>query len=416
MGTVDNREFLYKEEYSSLREEINGIKKLQIWLIGVSVSTTGLLLKISGKDLPFPGTIACLFPLIFLLPSWYLFFDKAVSYHRIVGYLKVLEKIILNPDLARIDFPGWENALVIFRGRQQQKIIKQEKNNKCGTCLKDTPIYLQKGIRYLRIVHGVFYALSFLCIVLSFYTLINDPNYQNFKESALLFVIAFAATINSYWRNRQYLQFLSWGRYSYRVNEFLWKQILLNKMILEPSRLVEYGSKNPVEEADFKKVIKNKNKRAELLKKVEEAIKINKFDSFHEFVENNYKKKAEKIYEVFPPWRSKALNFEGYELDLSDYKKICITISTKKPLDVKVQLLNSLETEVINEEKGVAGPKKVTILKGHKIEFLLTEFKEVDLERIYRLAIHYGQTAFYGNPLNKNNDAVINIEEIVLEQ
>jgi len=164
----DNKELLYKE-HAMLREELNNIKQAQLWFINFSVGSAGamgVLFSIGVKEhSPIPVSIACLIPLTILLPSWHLFFDKAVTLTRIVGYLKVLEKIIVRPDLVK-NFPGWENALVIFRARQellQQKETadKSSKENRRFSELRRT------SERYWWTCYVIFCTLSWLCILLS---------------------------------------------------------------------------------------------------------------------------------------------------------------------------------------------------------------------------------------------------------
>lgn len=357
-----NLDFCYKE-YSALREELNDIKKAQLGFITFSVTATGILLGIGWREnSTLPLSAAYLFPLIILLPFWHLFFDKATTITRIVGYQKVLEKIIINPASVR-NFTGWENALVIFRGRQQQKILQKKKDKRFLETYKisfkeriSLLTYLT-SVRYWLICYLVFLFLSWLCISMSIFYFLHQP-----FNGILLFIISGLAllTVFSSWWNGKLFCYLARGRYSSRINEFLWKQIILRKMILEHERLVEYGG---------------------IL------------------------------------WRAKALNFEGGELDFSDYGTLVIRGNAKGEVNVQVQLVNSLNPKWINSPAGLYRlryPLKeadgVT-----EIKIPLREFKGIDLQRVYRLIIHYGREVF-GEEINSANDNKINIEEIELRQ
>jgi hypothetical protein len=168
-------------------------------------------------------------------------------------------------------------------------------------------------------------------------------------------------TIFSTWWNGRLFGYLIRGRYSNRVNEFLWKQIMLKKMVLEHERMLEY---------------------ADVL------------------------------------WRAKALNFEGGELDLSDYKTIVIRASAKGEVTVRVQLINSLNRKFVNSSVGLCDREfelKDALLGTTEIKMHLDEFKGIDLTRVYRIVIHYGREIF-GKEVNGKNDNKINIEEIELQQ
>lgn len=52
-------------------------------------------------------------------------FDKATTVTRIVGYCRILEKLINDQVLAK-KYVGWENALRIFREEQKEGRLKFE--------------------------------------------------------------------------------------------------------------------------------------------------------------------------------------------------------------------------------------------------------------------------------------------------
>jgi hypothetical protein len=192
-------------------------------------------------------------------------------------------------------------------------------------------------------------------------------------------------------------------------------------MILEHERLLEYGNdgcavKENFSRRLFKRLIKNGY--IGLDGKIQPALF--KLENFSEMnLGWLYRNKREKIYNLLRgcPWRVKALNFEGRELDFSDYRSIFIRINSQEERNImfKVQLIHSLDFDAVNSVIGLA-PDKYTLSKGDTdIIIPLEEFRAAgaDLQRIHRLVIHYGKRAF-GKKLNAINTARITVKEIVL--
>lgn len=160
---------LCKKEHAFLRQELGHLKDCQIKFLTFSVMTTGLILGFisRSKTAPLsenpnllPGTL-WLLPLVVLLPSWWIFFDKATTITRIVGYFRVIEKIILGQKVA-LKFLGWESALAEFRRRH----AKRKENTISGKTvpldkciLKQFIVIGSSHIVHFYVYHG-FVALS----------------------------------------------------------------------------------------------------------------------------------------------------------------------------------------------------------------------------------------------------------------
>jgi hypothetical protein len=105
-----------------------------------------------------------LLPLLILLPLWVIFFEKARTISRIIGFILVQEKqILMNSDLGVI---GWESAMEEYRSQKNAldgEYIKRLKD--AGNFKKETKP-LSESV-YWFIVYCVFLLLSLSCIVMS---------------------------------------------------------------------------------------------------------------------------------------------------------------------------------------------------------------------------------------------------------
>ena len=93
----------YSKELDWLREELHNLKDCQVTFLTRSVIATAALLGLAvslTSDSSFPPLGAFyLIPLIVVVPSWWIFFDKATTITRIVGYYRNIETVIFNPNL-----------------------------------------------------------------------------------------------------------------------------------------------------------------------------------------------------------------------------------------------------------------------------------------------------------------------------
>jgi len=213
-----SRILLYEHERKALREELYNLKNCQITFLTTSITVTGLLLgltaslaKESYKE------IAFIFPLIVLLPSWWIFFDKATTITRVVGYYRILESLILDRYIAE-NYVGWENSLRLFRKIQKKGKLKRPKDKekvRFGDWVKEM-IFFKTGHRYWIIAYYTFFALSAVCAGISIF--FN----RNFLISGF---ICFLLLISAIWNARMVWQLIHF-KYSYDWNEAFWKQIL----------------------------------------------------------------------------------------------------------------------------------------------------------------------------------------------
>ncbi len=212
-------------EMPVLREELLNLKHCQVTFLTFTVIATGILLGLgtmlgSEKILG----IVFLFPLIIILPAWWIFFDKASTITRIVGYYRILEKIVLNEQYIALKFEGWENNLRNYRYLQYQGKIVCPEDYKCLFFKpKLSNIFnLKTGHRYWLICYCIFFALSVLCITVSIVISILYWYWPFF----LITMIAMFLFIISVYFNIKMVHKLIYGDYQYNCHECYWKQVI----------------------------------------------------------------------------------------------------------------------------------------------------------------------------------------------
>lgn len=206
-----NAEDLAKLEHSTLRNELNNLKKCQITFLTFAVTSTGILLGLLGQNiekLDNPGVVA-LSPLSILIPFWWIFFDKAKTISRIVGYYRILESYLLG-DLKIDRYRGWENSLAQFRRRigtsSRQTALKNAHAKKEE----------KKTLRYWSFINAIFVLLCITCILISYKIGINQR-----ILIATIVIVAF-----SFGFNTRLIYHLTMGRQSYTFHEEFWRIIL----------------------------------------------------------------------------------------------------------------------------------------------------------------------------------------------
>lgn len=208
---------LSEKEHSFLRTELAHLKDCQIKFLTFSVTATGIILGMIGKSklsLSEGLTISenmWLLPLVVLIPAWWVFFDKATTITRIVGYFRVIEKLILKKADAQ-NYAGWESSLSEFREEKSKEKVKV-KFKEFFKLLKI--LTLQTSNRYWVITYYIFLSLSLICW------------FASWKQShePIKVVAGFAILISSLW-NIYVLWALSFGEFSYNNNEQKWIKLL----------------------------------------------------------------------------------------------------------------------------------------------------------------------------------------------
>jgi hypothetical protein len=222
---VSGRYEQYNREIGVLREELLNLKHCQITFLTYSVTATGVLLGLGTlfSSGPVLG-IVFLFPLVFLLPAWWIFFDKATSITRVVGYYRVLETLILDKRYRAPSYKGWENSLREFRLLQVQGKLDCPKEHKCQwwhVRLRDV-FNSKTGHRYWILCYCIFFTLSILCVLVSIIFALLYWFWPFFLVTVMASIIF---GVSACW-NIKLVHKLICGSHQYNCNECFWKKIL----------------------------------------------------------------------------------------------------------------------------------------------------------------------------------------------
>lgn len=148
---------LMQEELKLLRDELKNLKECQTKYVALAVASVGAIFSylfgnsenlIQYDTINFTIYSTYLIPLVVVLPMSCIFFNKAVTITRIVGYYQVLEDFNLGNN--KNMYIGWENSLKEYRkyGREREKFVKQY----CGKIkLWENLSLLDKSIYLVRI-------------------------------------------------------------------------------------------------------------------------------------------------------------------------------------------------------------------------------------------------------------------------
>ncbi len=203
-----------------MREEIHSLKTCQLTYLSISITSTGLLFGLASSfTLSNIGIGLCfLFPLIIVLPSWQIFFDKARSISRAVGYCRIVERILVGKTYAKY-YNGWENDLNRFR-RKRQKFAEKKVWN-----------VHHENHAYWVACYIIFFTLTIICLIFA-------THFQKswFEVYFVRTLSAFSVAIGLY--NFSVLNRFLKGDSSYNSNELIWWKVLAVKRIVGPKKPV----------------------------------------------------------------------------------------------------------------------------------------------------------------------------------
>jgi hypothetical protein len=176
---LDETELLNFREnmFRDLRVELGQLKTCQNQAVLFGITGAGIVLGLV-KESPIAGMEPFLFllPIMILLPFWLIFFDKGRTISRIVGFLRVQERL----GMAKSDSgaTGWESAMNeyweqkdLWDTTEHKKVIARI-NKEMGKNRKK----LYTSI-YWFTVYVIFTALSLVCILISIFSMYisSDP-------------------------------------------------------------------------------------------------------------------------------------------------------------------------------------------------------------------------------------------------
>lgn len=202
------------QEHGNLRQELHNLKSCQITFFSLAITSTGLLLGLGSHFISerVPASLIFLSPLVIILPCWCIFFDKATTITRIVGYYRVLEQMIIGSTNPAPNYIGWESALA--------KVRDDPARGKAAILLSHT---------YWIISWFTFGTLAALCLTIScvtFYAGLQKYPIltQNIVSPSI--VLAFLLSFIAFGYTSYLAYHLSLGKHSYNYHELRWREIL----------------------------------------------------------------------------------------------------------------------------------------------------------------------------------------------
>ncbi len=160
-----------RNELTLVRGELRELKKCQVNYFALSVTATAAMFGLAAAPHELlSGGAGYIAPLLILLPCWWIFFDKASTITRNVGYTRILEEMIAMYPQLSFRYLGFENSLAHFRSEEDQGR---------GVALEDIPelkrrhlrsvITLRTRHRYWTVNWYTFALLSALCCILGYF-------------------------------------------------------------------------------------------------------------------------------------------------------------------------------------------------------------------------------------------------------
>jgi len=225
---------LCKNEHTNLRHEMNHLRICQMQFLSFGIAGSSMIFGLIFKEaFPLIGSFSgrillslfCLIPLCLLLPSLFIFFDKAKTFNRIVGYFYWVEKILCN-DVKIKKFFGWENALILFRdniNKNKEETDLSIKNISLTKILFTNRLYWKYSFIFFTILMIICFIPAFLTIIVGIF----DPPVETniFYLFILLIVIISLLTIYSILKNLVIFEQLIDGVFSDKQNKEKWGKI-----------------------------------------------------------------------------------------------------------------------------------------------------------------------------------------------
>jgi hypothetical protein len=153
--------------------ELVQLKTCQNQIVTIALAGAGVMLGLAKDQTDQTGGILSnylpfyfLSPLLILLPLWVIFFDKARTISRIIGFILNQEKLLFqNSELGIL---GWETAMEEYRLKKEDlDTLYIKKRSFPDVHRPDIPNKPLSDSVYWFIVYLVFFLLSLVCIIMS---------------------------------------------------------------------------------------------------------------------------------------------------------------------------------------------------------------------------------------------------------
>jgi hypothetical protein len=216
-----------------VRMEIGELKRCQVQYFSLSVTATGAIVSLAAVvTTPAMRGVALLAPLVLLLPCWMIFFDKATTITRLVGFQRAIESCLKRRSPALSWLLAWETAFGEFRQAQDEGRLPSPPTLPIKALLN--VFFLTTRHRYWMLNWYTFCALSVLSFVLGYNSLETTTSDFNLPfgirtqvpERTLWGLPAFGVTIAVVAYTLLVVGQLVRGRHSYEANTRAWQALV----------------------------------------------------------------------------------------------------------------------------------------------------------------------------------------------
>lgn len=221
--SVERALALASAEHGLLKHEALHLKRCQIGYFGLGIGAAGAVVGLTKDGDAGFAPMIYLGALLVLIPTWRVFFDKAKSITRIVGYYRHLETM-LRTGVVPAGYVGWENGLERFR--------RESERGPAGFGgLAATRSVVTAASRhpspYWRIVNGSFAALSTAVVAIGIARAALAPTTPAaWGCFGAAWVVAVCVILWSAERTFDAVAELEGGLHAYRSTEACWGYVL----------------------------------------------------------------------------------------------------------------------------------------------------------------------------------------------
>jgi hypothetical protein len=224
-----------RNELTFLRQELQELKRCQLHYFTLSISGTAAILGFAGsintKELVGPSLLA---PLVIIIPCWWIFFDKATTITRIVGYVRILENFLAEGASLDLVYPGYEEGLTRYREYEdelrrggERYIVEPhtEKENLVGRAREWFDLFaLRTRHRYWMVNFYTFAGLAALCCASGWWL----PSVTRADEHFRYWSVGFGVlvTLVSVIYSIVVVYQLTFGKRSYASSAKFWRETL----------------------------------------------------------------------------------------------------------------------------------------------------------------------------------------------
>ncbi|MCK9593265.1 MAG: hypothetical protein M0Q91_14770 [Methanoregula sp.] len=163
---TDHDRLCFRQDlFRDLRMELGQLKACQIQALTIGVTGAGVMLGLIDKDPGYGRVILFLLPLVIILPLWTIFFDKARTISRMIGFIRIQEEICVKNSPSILI--GWETAMKYYWSLKDTVWDNTDGKQEIQERLKETNYSKNKKLKSRsKLLNSFFWATSFIVFAL----------------------------------------------------------------------------------------------------------------------------------------------------------------------------------------------------------------------------------------------------------